>query len=137
MNMTTINEPNAILQKTLELCQTILEQKEVQSMRRDIDNFLADDGARSQYRLVVEKSEVLQKKQHADVPLTQQELDDFDKQRQALIDNPVASAFLDAQREFQQVQQSILQYVTKTFELGRIPSPEDFSSCQPGCSCGH
>ncbi len=137
MNMTTTIEPNAILQKTLELCQTILDQREVQSMRRDIDNFLADDGAQMQYRLVMEKGEVLQKKQNSDEPLTQQELDDFEKQRQALFHNPVASAFLDAQREFHQVQQSILQYVTKTFELGRLPSPEDFSSCQPGCSCGH
>jgi cell fate (sporulation/competence/biofilm development) regulator YlbF (YheA/YmcA/DUF963 family) len=135
--MTTTNEQDAILQKTLELCQTILDQGEVQMMRRDIDTFLADDGARTQYRLVVEKSEALQQKQQQAVPLSQKEIEDFEKERQALIDNPVARAFLDAQKGFQQVQQSVLQYVTKTIELGRVPAPEDFASCEPGCSCGH
>ena len=135
--MTTTNEPDAILQKTLELCQTILDQGEVQTMRRDIDTFLADDAARTQYRLVVEKNEALQQKQQNALPVTQQEIEDFEKERQALIDNPTARSFLDAQKEFQQVQHSVLQYVTKTFELGRVPAPDDFASCEPGCSCGH
>ncbi len=135
--MTTTNGQNAIQTKTLELCRTILEQPEIQEMRRDIDNFLADDAARKQYRQVVDKGEELQQKQQSEVPLTPQEVEDFEKERRALYNNPVARAFLEAQREFQQVQQSILQHVTKTFELGRLPAPEDFSSCEPGCSCGH
>jgi len=37
------------------------------------------------------------------------------------------------------IQESVMQYVGKTFELGRVPSVEDFSSgdCGPTCGCGH
>jgi hypothetical protein len=30
-------------------------------------------------------------------------------------------------------------YVTRTFELGRLPAPEDFESCacDSGCGCSH
>jgi hypothetical protein len=43
--------------------------------------------------------------------------------------------FLDAQQEIQSLRQDITQYITKTFELGRVPAPEDLSSCGHGCSC--
>jgi hypothetical protein len=47
--------------------------------------------------------------------------------------NPIARGFLDAQEEMAKVQQTIHQYVSKTLELGKIPSDEDLN----GGSCGH
>ena len=53
------------------------------------------------------------------------------------LNNPVAKGFLDAQQQMQRVQSSVTKYVTKTFELGRVPEPDDFNTCGHGCSCGH
>ena len=56
------------------------------------------------------------------------------------MNNPVARGFLDAQDELHHVQQSIQQYVTKTLELGRMPTEEEMNgggSCGHGCGCSH
>jgi cell fate (sporulation/competence/biofilm development) regulator YlbF (YheA/YmcA/DUF963 family) len=137
--MPTTTEETAIVQKTLELCQTILSQPQFHTLRRDIDTFLADDAAKTQYRLVIEKGELLQHKQQTATPITQQEIEEFEAHRQTLVANPVARGFLDAQHEIHRVQETVGQYVAKTFELGRLPTTEDFSSdsCGPTCGCGH
>lgn len=126
-----------IVKKTLELCQTILDQPAFQSHRLRIDTFLANDAARNQYQKVVEKSQELQQKQQFSMPLTDAEISEFESSRQALMENDVARGFMDAQQEFHRVQETITRYVHKTFEIGRLPTPEDFSSCGQGCSCGH
>jgi hypothetical protein len=60
-----------------------------------------------------------------------------------LLRNPVARGFIDAQEELQQVQRSVHQYVSKTLELGRLPTEEelDGGGCcgenHGGCGCGH
>jgi len=131
-----MDEP-AILQKTLELCQTIVDQPEFVDMRQRIDAFLADEQAQAQYQSVVQKSEHLQHKQHSGEPLNNDEISEFETDRDTLLNNPVARGFLDAQQQMQRVQSSVTKYVTKTFELGRVPEPEDFDTCGQGCSCGH
>lgn len=130
-------EETPIIAKTKELCQAILEQPEFQAMRRRIDSFLSNEQAKMQYQSVMENGELLQHKQQSGVTLTSEEIADFEKQREALVNNPVASAFLDAQQEMHKMQESVGQYVSKTFELGRVPTSDDFSggSCGEGCGC--
>ena len=130
-------EETPILQKTRELCQTIIDQPEFQAIRRQIDSFLSDEEAKMQYQLVMERGEALQQKQQASMALTDEEVAEFEQQREALVNNPVARGFLDAQQEMRKMQESVGQFVSKTFELGRLPSPEDFSegSCGSGCGC--
>ena len=138
--MQTTLEETPVMQKTRELCQTILEQPDMQSIRQRIDTFMADDGARTQYDGVMEKGHALQQKQQLSVPLSGEEVADFEKDRDALLNNPVARNFLDAQEELHQVQHSVQQYVSKTLELGRLPSEEDLrgGGCgNGGCGCGH
>ena len=133
---TELDEP-AILQKTLELCQTIADQPEFADLRQRIDTFLADEQAQAQYQSVVQKSERLQYRQQSGEPLNHDEISEFETDRDALLNNPVAKGFLDAQQQMQRVQSSVTKYVTKTFELGRVPEPQDFDTCGHGCSCGH
>ncbi|HMC27837.1 MAG TPA: YlbF family regulator [Verrucomicrobiae bacterium] len=135
--MTTQTADSIIVQKTRELCQTIVEQPEFQSIRQRIDTFMADDVAKVQYQTVVEKGDMLQHKQQMGLPMSAEEISDFEKNRDALINNPVARDFLDAQQAMQKVQESVGQYVAKTFELGRPPSEEDFHGCGSGCGCSH
>lgn len=135
--MQTTTEDSLIAQKTLELCQAILDQPEFQTIRQQIDAFMTDDHAKSQYQSLSERGEYLQHKQSQGSPSTSDEIAEFEQQREAFVNNPVAKGFMEAQQEMHKVQESVTQYVTKTFELGRLPGPEDFESgsCGHGCGC--
>jgi cell fate (sporulation/competence/biofilm development) regulator YlbF (YheA/YmcA/DUF963 family) len=137
--MQTTIEETPILQKTRELCQTILEQPTIRSIRERIDAFMGNQQARAQYDGLMSKGQALQQKQQMSLPLTGEEISDFEQHRDALLENPIARAFLDAQEELHNVQQSIQKYVSKTLELGRMPTEEELSSggCGEGCGCGH
>jgi cell fate (sporulation/competence/biofilm development) regulator YlbF (YheA/YmcA/DUF963 family) len=128
-----------IIQKTRELCQTIVDQPEFKEIRQRIDAFMADESAKSQYQQVAEKSQLLQHKQEMGSALNNDEVMDFEKHREALVNNTVARGFIEAQQEMHQVQQTVNQYVSKTFELGRLPTEDDMNggSCGHGCGCHH
>lgn len=130
-------EESAITQKTKELCQTILDQPEFQVIRQQIESFMTDEQTKIQYQLLSEKGEFLQHKQQQGLPLTNEEVAEFEQQREALFNNAVAKGFLDAQQQMQKTQESVGQYLAKTFELGRVPTEEDFrsGSCGSGCGC--
>jgi len=137
--METTLEQTDITRKTRELCQAILDQPNMPSIRQRVDAFMADEQTRGQYDTVMNKGQALQQKQQLSLPLSGEEIADFEQHRDALMQNPVARGFLDAQEELHNVQQSIQQYVSKTLELGRLPSEEDLQggSCGHGCGCHH
>jgi cell fate (sporulation/competence/biofilm development) regulator YlbF (YheA/YmcA/DUF963 family) len=135
-----MTQDTAITEKTRELCQAILDQPNFRSARQRIDTFVADEKARAQYEDLMAKGQALQQKQQRAQQLTGEEISQFEKQREALLSNPVARGFLEAQEEMHHVHQSINQYVSKTLELGRLPNEADFESeegCGDGCGCGH
>jgi cell fate (sporulation/competence/biofilm development) regulator YlbF (YheA/YmcA/DUF963 family) len=140
--MQTQTEETVVIQKTKELCQAILNQPEIKTLRQKIDAFIADDATRGQYDSLVAKGDLLQQKRHNGLPLQDAEVADFEKHREAFLKNPVARGFLDAQDEMQRIQQSVAQYVSKTFELGHVPEASDLESgcCGDGghsCGCSH
>jgi cell fate (sporulation/competence/biofilm development) regulator YlbF (YheA/YmcA/DUF963 family) len=130
--------PTKVETKTNELCEAILEQINTNGIRKRIDAFLADAVARGQYETVMSKGQSLQEKQHSGQTLDQSEVSAFEKDRDALLANPVASGFLDAQEEMHDLQHSVQKFVAKTIELGRIPQADELSeggSCGHGCGC--
>src|SRR5207247_3818916 len=137
--MEVITDNSTVLQKTRELCQAILDQPDFPMIRRQVDAFLADESIKVQYQELSDRGAMLQHKQQTGMPLDMTEISDFEKRREAFLSSPVAQGFLDAQQAMQQVQESVTQYVTKTFELGRMPQKEDFvhGYCGHGCGCSH
>ena len=112
----------------------------MQSIRQRIDAFMGDEQTRALYDGLVNKGQNLQQKQQMSMPLSGEEIADFEQHRDSLMKNPVARGFLDAQEELHQVQQSVQQYVTKTLELGRLPTEQELNAgcCDHGgCGCGH
>jgi hypothetical protein len=85
------------------------------------------------------KGQQLQEKQHSGQKLESSEIAGFEKERDVLLKNPVAMAFLDAQEQMHDLQSVIQKSVAKTIELGRIPTEEDLSAggCGSGCGCNH
>jgi cell fate (sporulation/competence/biofilm development) regulator YlbF (YheA/YmcA/DUF963 family) len=135
--MQTTTEQNAVIEKTRELCQAILDDPQFQSMRRNIETFMSNASAQGQYQSLSEKGEYLQHKQQQGVQLTPEEISAFERDREAFLGNPVAAGFLDAQQTMHKMQETVGQYVAKTFELGRVPEAEDFAAgdCGPSCGC--
>ncbi len=130
-------EDSVVLQKTRELCQAIVEQPEFRKIRQNLDAFMNDGEVRGQYEALSEKGEYLQHKQRNGGELSDAEIAEFERDRQNFLNNPVARGFLDAQQEMHRVQESVTHFVTKTFELGRVPEVSDFQSCGHGCNCHH
>jgi len=133
-------EETLINRKTRELCQAILDEPSMRAVRERIDAFMADENTRAQYDGLVAKGQALQQKQQMSVPLTGAEISAFEEDREALLKNPVARGFVDAQQEMHEVRESIHRSVNKTFELGRMPSEAELSEgccSEGGCGCGH
>ena len=86
------------------------------------------------------KGQTLQQKQQRSQQLSPEEISSFESDREALLNNPVARGFLDAQEELHHVHETVNRYVAKTLELGRMPTENDFESedCgHGGCGCSH
>lgn len=131
---------NQVESKTRELCEAIIQHIETGGIKKRIDAFLADAGARGQYESLMSKGQALQEKQHGGQTLEPAEITAFETERDTLLKNPVASSFLDAQEEMHELQHLVQKQVGKTIELGRIPTAEDLNgdgSCGSGCGCHH
>ena len=136
---TNIQTDDEIARKTIELCESITQQPQFVSIRQRVDSFMADPDAQTQYETLSELGQSLHEKQHAGQTLTPAEIAAFDQKRDAFFRNPVAKGFVDAQDEIHQIQKQVTQYVSKTFELGRVPTGDDLAeehgSCGSGCGC--
>ena len=67
-------EETVITQKTRELCQAILDEPSMRTVRERIDTFMADEDTRAQYDGLVAKGQTLHQKQQTLVPLTGEEI---------------------------------------------------------------
>jgi len=134
--MTTL-APN-VQAKLEELCRAILAEPAFEGARLRVEQFLINDAARTQYARVSEAGESLHHKQSQGVQLSDAEVSEFEKDRDSLLQNPVARGFLEAQEELQEYQRTINRFVGKTLELGKLPADEDLEGgCGHGCGCHH
>ena len=131
--MPTATLEDLFTEQTRTLCQQLLSQPEFQAIRRQVDAFMGSEDSKAQYQSLSEKGEYLQHKQSQGVHLNDEEIAEFEKQREQFFSNPIARGFVDAQQQMHKMQETVSQYVGKTFELGRVPEPQDFDSG----GCGH
>ena len=132
------SENSAVIRKTCELCTAIIEQPQFESIQRRMEAFEDDLEAQRLYRAVVEEGERLSERQRMGETLAPEEITAFETHRAQLLQNRFAQGYMAAQEEMHQVQVLVRKYVTKTFELGRLPTAEDFAStCRADCSCNH
>lgn len=133
--MSIASYDSALIAKTRELCSQIISDPAYLKLQDKVERFLNDDAARLQYQSVHERGEELHHKQHAGIQLGAQEIREFESAREALFANEIATNFIEAQRELEQLQKIISRYVGMTLELGRVPSAEDLEESSSGC-CG-
>ncbi len=132
----TNTENSPVLEKARELCEAIVAQPEFGTLRQQMDAFMADEGVQTEYRDLSELGAMLQEKHRNGGAPEASEIEDFERRRESFLQNPKARGFLEAQQTMQDVRETVSRYVTRTFELGRMPQPEDFHSCGCGSGCG-
>jgi len=130
-------EETPVIRKTKELCQAILDQPAYQEMKRTIQAFLADTKMREQYQRLCDLQDQLHEKHESGHTITDDEVAQFEREETEFLSNSVAQGFIDAQRAMHKNEQTVSAYVRKTFELGRLPTDDDFSGggCGPSCGC--
>jgi cell fate (sporulation/competence/biofilm development) regulator YlbF (YheA/YmcA/DUF963 family) len=136
---TNVSE-DVITQKTRELCEAIVQQSQFHDIRRQVDSFMGDAVAQQQYESLSEKGRQLHQKQQQGLELAAAEISAFDQEREVFFSNPVAKGFVDAQEAIHNIQEGINKFVGKTFELGRVPAPEELEcdgDCGHDCDCHH
>jgi cell fate (sporulation/competence/biofilm development) regulator YlbF (YheA/YmcA/DUF963 family) len=124
-----------IEQKTRELCEAIVAYPGFGEMFRKMDNFMNDEMAKFEFQMVNDRASLLHQKQSAGIPITPEELSDFEALRDSVLNKPVAQGFLEAQQQVQVLQKLFYPMLSKTFEVGRVPIPDDFlnDNCSEGC----
>jgi cell fate (sporulation/competence/biofilm development) regulator YlbF (YheA/YmcA/DUF963 family) len=124
-----------IEQKTRELCEAIVQHPEFSEMFRKLDAFMTDELVKFEFQMVNDRAQLLQQKQSAGLPITPEEISDFEALRDSVLSKPVAAEFLVAQDQVQSLQKLFYPMLAKTFEIGRVPVPDDFLNdcCNEGC----
>lgn len=124
-----------VISKTKELCASLLELESYKRMKNQLDAFVQDPEAQKMYQDLSQKQSELVRKQETTGDLTEEEIQAFEDQRERLLMHPIAGGFVEAQQGFEELRDTVVRYVTKTFELGRVPSEEEVTPKQGGC-CG-
>ena len=135
--METQAKESPITQRTLELCQAIVDQNDFQVIKRKLDDFMSNELLKFEYQQVNGLGDLLRMKQSQGVELKPEEVTTFEAMREKFLGDPVAQGFLDAQEQLQQLHEVVSRFLNKTFELGRRPDYEDVhdGSCRDcGCS---
>jgi cell fate (sporulation/competence/biofilm development) regulator YlbF (YheA/YmcA/DUF963 family) len=134
--METKAKESPITQRTLELCQAIVEQSDFQTLKEKLDAFMSNELLKYEYQQVNGMGDLLRMKQGQGLELKPEEITQFEALREKFLGNPVAQGFLDAQEQLQQLHEVVGRFLNKTFELGRRPEYEDVhdGSCSD-CNC--
>ena len=133
--MKILEDDSAVMTKARELCSAIAEDAEYKGVQGKIETFLNNDEARLAYQSVIDSSQELNQKQQAGLELGEAEIAAFETARESLLANPIASDFLDAQKDLKNIEAIVGRLVGMTLELGRVPTAEDIEQAQGGC-CG-
>jgi cell fate (sporulation/competence/biofilm development) regulator YlbF (YheA/YmcA/DUF963 family) len=130
--------PEPVEAKTLDLCQALVQDPEFSPLFQKVDRYLTDVGAQFQLNQFQEVGQMLQHKHEMGAELSPEELAQYEALRQTVLESEVIREFVSAQEKIQALQDRIHRFLVKTFELGRVPTSEDFhdETCNSGCG-GH
>ena len=128
-------EESAVMAKTKELCAAIVGEESFIELQSQVEKFLSNDEARLQYQSVHEMGDSLNQKQKSGVELSDAEITEFETSREQLLQNTTVTDFMAAQKELQQIQNTVGKFVGMTLELGRVPTDEDIEAASGGGGC--
>ncbi len=132
-----IAQESPVISKAKELCQIILDQPAYKDIRQTVEAFLSNREAVEHYRRLCDLQDLMRMKEDQGMPVSEDEIQDYEKLEQEFLNNPLAQGFIESQNKMHKIEATVSGYVRKTFELGRVPEESDFEGggCGPGCGC--
>ena len=94
-----------------DLCRALLEDERLKGVFSSIDAFMENDASKELFSQMQAKGEELQTKQQAGIELTAGEVEEYNKLREQMLEDPAAKAFVEAQESIQSVHQTIGSWV--------------------------
>jgi len=133
-----------VIEQTKALCHAMLEQPSFMRLKEQLDAFMEDMDVQQLYQELGGKQQYLVDKQSRGVPLTNEEVSEFEAERASLLGNPVAAGFIEVQKEMNKLQETVSMFIQKTFEMGRVPTTDEVEyelkpkggCCGGGCGSG-
>ena len=132
--MPTLLDTPTVESKARDLCQFVVDQPEFAAARSNIEAFLEDAEAQAIYRQWQEKGQELHRMSHEGLQPNDQDVQEMERLRQAVLSHPVASEFADAEGEMNGIFSTVTKLLQTTLQLGRVPTAEEMSA-DSGC-CG-
>ena len=127
-------------EKIRELCEALLQDDNITAMRGEVDRFFENGEATAKFTALEQLGSSLHKKQHEGEEITDAEMQHYEKLRETAVADPAVQKFLGARAALQDIDQMISAWVSRTLELGRLPSERELmgqsgGSCGTGCGC--
>ena len=123
-----------------ELAAAFAQSQKVVSAKARIGLFYQNPEATDTFRKVSEYGETLRNKHMEGMPPSEEEIAEFDKLRQNVIDNPLCKGFLEARQELDTLLSEVNQYLVMSIEKGAAPTDEEVAEAMTqqmsSCSCG-
>ena len=130
------NTTDPIELKTRELCAAIVSQPGFPELFKKVERYLGDLGAQYQLNQLTQLTDLLQQRQSMGSEISEEEIGNYEGTRNAILKSDTIREFIEAQEQIQKTQHQIMRLVTKTFEVGRIPTEEDFYEEMCNATCG-
>jgi cell fate (sporulation/competence/biofilm development) regulator YlbF (YheA/YmcA/DUF963 family) len=127
---------DVLQQKALELCNAIVALPGFAETHQKVQAFMEDELIKFEFQMVNNRVQLLTEKQAAGLPVTPEEISELEAFRDATLNKEVAKGFISAQAELDAIQKLIYPMLAKTFELGRVPTSDDFLNDNCDSSCG-
>ncbi|MEM1295003.1 MAG: YlbF family regulator, partial [Verrucomicrobiota bacterium] len=131
---TTLQQATTIEEKARELCQFVLDDAGFASAQGRIELFMESEEAKNVYRAWQEKSHELHAKNQQGMQPTEGDVAELESLKAAVLNNPVAVDFVEAENEMNAIFGSVTKLLQKTLQLGQIPTEEDMKE---GECCGN
>ena len=124
----------------MELASAFAQSQKVVSAKARIGLFYQNPAATDLVRKVSEYGETLRNKHMEGMPPSENEIAEFDKLRQDVVNNPLCKGFLEARQELDEMLAVVNQYMVMAIEKGVAPTDEEVADAMTqqmsSCSCG-
>lgn len=139
MNTTPLQQD--LLDATTSLCNILAQSPHIIAAKARIGLFFQNPEATKLFEEVNAYGEELRSKHLAGMPPTEEEIEKFDKLREAVVENEFARGFLEGRQSVDNLLATINQYLGMSIDMGRAPTPEEVEesakrAASASCSCG-
>lgn len=126
---------------TTKLADALTQDPTVIASKARIGLFFQNQEATDIFRSVQQAGEKIREMQMGGMQPSDEDIENFDKLRQAVLDNELCKSFLESRQNIDAILASVNQYMHLSIDLGRAPTPEEVAKLNQqqmsgGCGCG-